>query len=221
MKNRIITPLIVLLLSGCIGTDIIDDLVEPKIVIDNALISLKIGDTHQFEFKYFNNIGDEEDVLVSWSSSNDAVVSVDNNGFITALEMGEADIMATVDDVSAILPIEVATETVVVDQERTAVLNTTTSYRLTGTATLLKENDKLVLSFSDDFDVDTALPGLYVYLSNSTSNVSNAIEVSKITQFNGAYSLEVTGTDELFDYSYVFFYCKPFSVPVGNGKLNP
>ena len=210
-----------LVIWGCIGTDIVDDLVEPKIVVDNALVSLKVGDSHQFEFKYFNNIGQQEEALVNWSSSNPSILSVDNSGLITAHDTGEVDITASLKSATVIMTIEVTMETVAADQSRTAVLNTTTSYKLTGTATLRKENGKLTLAFSGDFDADTSLPGLYVYLSNSTSNISNAIEVSKITQFKGAYSIDVTGTDELFDYSFVFFYCKPFSVPVGNGKLNP
>lgn len=221
MKKHIKFLLVQILLIGCIGTDIVDDFVEPKIVIENALISLKVGESYQYHFKYFDNIGDEEQASIEWTSSDPTIISIDNNGVVTAHQFGIVDITAKTETVSNNFILECGTETVEVIQERTAALSTTTSYKLSGIATLRKTNGALTLSFSSDFQADSALPGLYVYLSNSLSNISNAIEVSKITQFSGTQTLDVVGSTELFDYSYVFFYCKPFSVPVGSGILNP
>lgn len=65
------------------------------------------------------------------------------------------------------------------------------------------------------------MPGLYVYLTNNTNTINNALEVAKVKAFSGAQSYEITEDIDLTTYDFVLFYCKPFLVPVGEGELNP
>jgi len=210
-----------LFMVSCTGTDIVDDLVEPKIVVDNALESLAVGESYQFNVKYFNNLGIESTAVVQWSSSDPTVISIDDTGLASANLIGTVDITAQTDNAITVFSLDASNQTVQVSGERMTELNTVSSYELSGTATLRKENGKLILSFSDNFNADTGLPGLFVYLSNSTNTINNALEVAPITKFTGAQSFDITETSDLFEYNIVLFYCKPFLVSVGNGTLNP
>lgn len=221
MRKYVKYLVIPLLMIGCVGTDIVEDFVEPNIVIENALLSIKVGDTHKFSPKYFDNLGNEEEVSINWSSSDPAILSITNDGLATANMRGTVDITAESEDAMIVFSLEIGDETVAVEEERTTELRTVGSYELSGTATLKKEDGKLVLSFASNFRADSGLPGLFVYLANSTNTINNALEVSPITKFTGEQSFNITGTDDLFKYNIVLFYCKPFVVPVGNGTLTP
>lgn len=208
-------------LSGCIGTDVLDDAVEEKIVIENPIMSLKVGDSHQFEARYLNRAGMEEMADIVWSSSNPEKISLDASGKATALEAGNATISAQFKGASTSFLLEAGDETIDAAEERTATLQTVSSYPLSGTVRLKKEEGRLILSFDDNFKTTSALPGLYVYLSNNTNTTNGALEVAKVAKFEGAQSYTITDTEELFDYNIVLFYCKPFVVPVGHGTLQP
>lgn len=212
---------ILLVLSGCIGTDVIDDEVAEKLVIENPLTSLKVGETHQFSAKYFNNIGQEESAVFVWSSSDESVISIENTGLATALAPGTVTLNVLAEGITASLEVTAGNETSGEVEQRTASLETVSSYPLSGDVTLKKGGNGLILEFADNFNTTSALPGLYVYLSNNTNTINGALEVAKVAKFNGAQSYEITTTSDLFEYNIVLFYCKPFVVPVGNGKLNP
>ncbi|MBL6447508.1 DM13 domain-containing protein [Fulvivirga sp. 29W222] len=212
---------ILLILTGCIGTDIIDDEMEEKIVIESPLTSLKVGETHQFSAKYFNNIGKEEQVVFVWTSSDESIISIDNTGLATALKTGTVTLNVLAEGISAALKITASNETSGEVEQRTASLSTVSSYPLSGDVILKKGANGLILEFADNFNTTSALPGLYVYLSNNINTINGALEVAKVAKFSGAQSYEISTTSDLFQYNIVLFYCKPFVVPVGNGKLNP
>ena len=86
---------------------------------------------------------------------------------------------------------------------------------------LFRSDTGLILEFEDDFSTTSALPGLYVYLTNNINTINGALEIGPVTSFSGSQSYQISETDDLFKYGYVLFYCKPFVVPVGNGKLEP
>ncbi|UII34157.1 DM13 domain-containing protein [Fulvivirga ulvae] len=213
--------IMLLTLSGCIGTDIIDDEMEEKIVIDNPITSLKVGESHQFSAKYFNNIGQEENVVFVWTSSDESVISIENSGLAIALTPGTATLSVLAEDIATSLEVTAGDETSGDVELRSATLQTVSSYPLSGDVTLKKGSNGLILEFADNFNTTSALPGLYVYLSNNANTTNGALEVAKVAKFSGAQSYEITATSDLFEYNIVLFYCKPFVVPVGNGTLNP
>ena len=69
-----------------------------------------------------------------------------------------------------------------------------------------------------DLDGATSLPGLYVYLTNNPSTVNNAYEIGRVETFNGAHSYRISGVG-LNEYDYLLYWCKPFSVKVGDGEI--
>ena len=216
-----IVALGLIFLCGCIGTDVIDDEMDEMIIIENIIDTLKVGDQHQFKARYLNNVGIETPANFNWSSSDDAVISIEDNGMATAHQTGSVTLTVDAEGISESIEVAAGNKTSEAANERTANLVTVSSYPLSGTATLKKGDNGLILQFSDNFNTTSALPGLYVYLTNNVNTLNGALEVGKVTAFNGSQSYVITATSDLFEYNFVLFYCKPFVVPVGNGKLNP
>lgn len=208
-------------LSGCIGTDILDDFVDSEIVITNPLESIEVGSMYSFMAVYRNNVGGEENVPLSWLSADENIIGVDNQGVATAFSTGVTEITVTGGGATTRFMIEAGESTVEKPSERNALLATVSSYPLSGTATLSEIEGGLLLSLSEDFSTTSALPGLYLYLSNNPENLVNAYEVGRVTNFSGSQQYEIPREVGLFDFKYVIFFCKPFAVPVGNGELTP
>ena len=82
-------------LSSCIGDDIIFDAVDENLRISASIDTLGVGDTYQFEAIYTNNIGQEESVSITWSSSDETVLQIDQDGLATGIAAGQADVSAT------------------------------------------------------------------------------------------------------------------------------
>lgn len=218
---RIYYFLILFVLSGCIGFDIVEDEVEPVVVVLNPIDSLKIDDQYQLEAMYLNNVGLLETVDINWSTSDKQIISVTSTGLIEAITEGKATIIAEYESASDTLEIYSGTATSVIEMGRAAELTTVSSYPLSGTVFLEVNDEKTVLSFSDNFKTTSALPGLYVYLSNNINTTAGAFEVGAVTSFSGAQEYEINSSVGINDYSHVLFFCKPFNVAVGNGAFNP
>lgn len=218
--------LLLSLLSSCIGDDIIADEVPERLRINNRIDSLKLGDSYQFEVMFFNNIGQQEERQVSWNTSDANIISVDQNGLATANEMGTATITATV-NLPDKAPVEDSFDVVVSDVtteveengNRSGTIKTTSSYVLTGDFEFFEEGTALTLSFADNYAASSALPGLYVYLTNNPNTITGAYEIGEVTKFSGAHSYEIPADVGLDTYNYVLYYCKPFRVKVGDGEI--
>ncbi len=227
MKLQLITAIsFALLFSSCIGDDIIVDRVEENLSIMNPIDSLELGTTHQFVARFLNNIGVEESAPVIWSSSDEAVLSIDSDGLGTGL--AEGAVTVTVELARADGPnLTDSYSLVVVDQEVTIVepmnrsgsLRTTSSYTLAGNFTLEDDSGTLTLKLDDTYTASSSLPGLYVYLTNNPNTISNALEISKVSTFSGAHSYAIPSGVELAQYNYVLYFCKPFGVKVGDGEI--
>lgn len=219
--------LLLSLLTSCIGDDIIADEVPERLRINNRIDSLKLGDSFQFEVMFFNNIGQEEQRQVDWNTSDANVISVTQDGVATAHEMGTATITATV-NLPDKAPVEDSFEVVVSDvtteveemTNRSGSIKTTSSYVLTGDFELFEEGNSLILSFDENYRASSALPGLYVYLTNNPNTTTNAYEIGKVTEFTGAHTYEIPADVGLDTYNYLLFFCKPFRVKVGDGEIN-
>jgi len=76
----------------------------------------------------------------------------------------------------------------------------------------------VALNIADNYKTTSALPGFYVYLTNNPNSINDAVEIGEVTIFEGAHSYEILGVG-LTDYDYVLYFCKPFRVKVGDGKI--
>ena len=98
MKSRLYFLFIcILFFNSCIGTDIIQDEIEPTLRINNPISSLVVGANYHFTNIYLNNVGVEETVTSIWASSDSTVISIDpTTGFATALKTGQSNIRASI-----------------------------------------------------------------------------------------------------------------------------
>ncbi len=210
--------------SACIGDDFVDDMREPEIKITTLVDTIAINTEFMFEAMFLNNIGAEEEITASWTSSDESVATISNDGLLMAVNFGQTVITVRFDDgnvsVSDSIVIVVGMTTVMSNTSISGTINTTSSYKLTGSFTLSEQEDGsgLLLNFDSDYCASTALPGLYVYLSNNRNTVSNAFEIGAVTVFSGAHSYDIEGVG-IQDYSFVVYFCKPFNVKVGDGEL--
>ena len=214
--------LLLTLFCGCIGDDYIDDFVDPSFSIIQSADELAVGEDFQFESRFLNNIGLEEKIPVEWSSSDNSIISIDQNGLAQGITEGQASIIANTSYegivYEAVKNVKVGTETVVTSEIKNGSIVSTSSYLLEGDFTFFAEGDDVALEFGADYRASTALPGLYVYLSNNRNTINNAYEIGEVKIFEGAHQYKIRNTG-LNDYKYVLYYCKPFNVKVGDGEI--
>ena len=82
-----------LVMSGCIGTDLVDDATVPEEVeINEGQVSLLIGGTTTLTATYRDEFGMVADATFTWQSADASIASVDNSGVVTALAEGQTTV---------------------------------------------------------------------------------------------------------------------------------
>jgi len=221
--------LIVVLMSSCIKDDIIQDFVQPEIRITNQIDTLGVDSIFAFSAIYLNNIGQSETISsIAWTSSNESIVSVDQDGIARGVSEGNATITATYinDDQTvvadskditigtAILPPSVSTGL----RSKEGFIVTTSFYDLEGDFVFHEEENGVSIKIKENYKASSTLPGLYLYLSNNKNSVANALEIGAVTVFNGAHDYVIPDVG-YEDYKFIVYFCKPFNVKVGEAEL--
>ena len=224
MKLAVYFFLISYLLQGCIGTDVIDDLVTEKVEISNPLISLKVGDSFDLNYRYLNTVGMSESANVRWESSNEDIITINNEGRATAITHGSSTIKVTLVDNDLVMDeidVKAGDQTVLaVAGTKLGTIASTSSYELMGDFSIANADGGVDISVAENYVASEALPGLYVYLSNNPSTVDGALEIGAVTVFSGAHTYNVTAENLTVDsYAYLLYFCKPFNVKVGHGEI--
>ncbi|PQJ69642.1 hypothetical protein [Polaribacter butkevichii] len=221
---------ITLICYNCIGEDVIIDEVEPELRILSTTQSISISQTANLEATYFNNVGQPESTNIIWSSNNEAVLSVNSVGLITALSEGTAVIKAQVikegqlpteDTISITVTEKPEVPNTNTNTPEVNTIRTTSSYNLQGSFTVseIENTDNILIDIQSDYEATTALPGLYVYLTNNPNSINGALEIGKVTVFKGEHSYTINNQG-INNYKYLLYWCKPFGVKVGDGKFN-
>ncbi|MEP5614284.1 MAG: Ig-like domain-containing protein [Cyclobacteriaceae bacterium] len=220
-KLRFLLPIF---LMGCIGEDIEMDEVEPVVQFVNPISNLQISDSFQLNYMFLNDVGvSVVPSSITWSSVDETVATVDATGTLMGISDGTATIRVTAMSEQLMAETEITFSvsnqpTMLIVSERPGVIQTTSSYLLSGDFVLRMEGDDLMLDIADNYEADTGLPGLFVYLSNNPNTISGAHEIAAVTTFSGEHSYTIPNAG-LFDYNYVLYYCKPFNVKVGDGTI--
>lgn len=195
-----------------------------EVTILNPIENISISETHIFEVVYLNDLSEEQNIEFVWFSDTPEVVIVNERGLLTAVSEGSAIIT-----VSGIVNGETVEDSISVSitessedlNTKTGVIITTSSYVLEGGFSLseIENTNDLELLIQDNYRASTRLPGLYVYLSNNPNSIGNALEIGAVETFSGehTYLLNNIGIN---DYAYVLYWCKPFGVKVGEGRIN-
>ncbi|MDW7695323.1 DM13 domain-containing protein [Flammeovirgaceae bacterium SG7u.111] len=207
---------LLLLLSGCIGTDILEiEMMDPEIKITSNIMSIKVGEEAQFKAVFFDEVGDMTTTGFTWTSTDESIISIDNNGLASALKEGKVIIEATKGGISDAINVEAGSETIEVLTQRTGTFTGLNNYSVEGTFGIT-ENRQLV--FQENFKADSG-PGLYVYLSNNATSVQGGVELGMLKSSNGLQEYDLPSGIEANTYDHVIIHCKPFNVPFGTGKF--
>lgn len=221
--NLIIFLLGISFLSSCIKDDFVDDTIDATLRITTNFESIEIGSEHQFSAMYFNNVGQETAAEIDWSSSDLSVVDISKDGLAKAIGLGSAIIKAEYSDgtnfIEDFISVEVGQTTIVGSQSIDGKISTTSSYALEGDFVFTETETGVNVSFMDNYKASSALPGLYVYLSNNKNSIADAFEIGEVKTFGGTHEYDVNDV-EFNQYNYIVYFCKPFNVKVGDGKLN-
>ena len=210
---------LILFVSACIGDDFIDDKVDPVIRITNAIDTMELNSSYQFEYMYLNDVGMQVEISPVWSSSDTELLEISSDGLATAKELGEVSVTISNQNTTEIYPIVISeSATTEVEKEKQGSIRTTSSYKLEGDFIFTETESGVGISFKDNYTASSALPGLYLYLSNNKNSIANAHVVDRVTVFNGAHSYSVPDI-QFNDFTYLLYYCKPFNVKVGDGEL--
>ena len=208
---------------SCIGDNFIDDFVEPVIRITNAIDTLGINTSYQMEASVFDNVGMLISDPISWSSSNPDILSITSTGIAKGLQLGDVTITAMSIDATLASSINVtvggATTEIATEKKRSGIIKTTSSYALEGNFELENIGGAVTLTIFEDYKATSALPGLYVYLSNNPNSISEAYEISAVKIFEGFHSYPISNSVGLNDFSHLIYFCKPFNVKVGEGVI--
>ncbi|MFT4535930.1 MAG: hypothetical protein ACJA1A_002830 [Saprospiraceae bacterium] len=223
MKNLLfLFSIITLLFTSCIKDDINDDFVEPTIRITTTPDTIIVGSQFQFDFAYFNNVGQRENINPTWSSSNESLLMVDQSGLATAIVKGAVTITVSYTsaavNTSESFEVNIGEVLVEVPTAKSGRIATTSSYVLEGDFEISEESGKLIISIAENYSASTSLPGLFVYLTNNISTTSNAYEIGAVETFSGAHTYEIDGIG-INEYSHILYFCKPFNVKVGDGEI--
>lgn len=210
-----------LALSSCIGTDIVEEAVVPEEVSITASIdSLMVGDSFVFSADYFDMLGRRADEPVVWSSSDHAIIDITQAGVATALAQGNVYIRAAVGAALDSIRVNSGDVTSTVENQRMGMFQGLRSYNVQGVFTLTDTGDELELTFASDFRASNG-PGLFIYLSNASTNVNGGIEVGSIQANSGMQTYIINKEDaQLNSYTHVVIYCKPFGVAFGFGEFD-
>ena len=126
----------IVLLSGCIGTDVVPDFVEAQIVIQNPIVNLQVGDTFLLNATYLDNTGQPVNEVINWASSDENVITVSQEGLLEGISEGVGTITAQSGEVATSVEIMVSMAATELMNQRVAMIQTTSSYPLSGTAVL-------------------------------------------------------------------------------------
>jgi len=98
-------------------------------------------------------------------------------------------------------------------------IRSTSSYVLEGKFRYEHDGTRITLSLDSSYRASTSLPGLFIYLGNNPRTVNGAFEIGEVKVFSGAHQYVLPPSIELTNYKYIIYWCKPFSVPVGEGEI--
>ncbi len=183
-KKVVLTNLFLILLTGCIGTDIINDpviIVSERVVVSPNMAAIEIDSSFQFTVVFYDSLGEPaSDINFTWQSENSDIAMVSTLGTCLGLQAGQTTILAEANGVQSnpVLltvvanPNQVATVLVTPDSSELSIGDTVqlsaTAYNLDG----LELQDKTISWRSNDTQIVTVdNAGLVTAQSNGTAQI--------------------------------------------------
>jgi len=215
--------LVIILLAGCIKDDFIDDRVDPVLRFISSIDTIEVDTDFQLEAMYLNNVGQQETQTLIWNSDQPEILTVSSTGLVRAISAGTAIVSVSFETEEGIMisdqmNITVGANTVMIIEEKSGSIRTTSSYTLEGDFTLQEIDGNLLIEVAENYRASANLPGLYIYLTNNPTTTADALEIGPVEVFNGEHSYEIPNVG-VSDYQYLLYFCKPFNIKVGDGEV--
>jgi hypothetical protein len=184
--SRFLFGFLLLIFSGCIGTDFIEDPVSSQadeaIEISPTDTSLVVGATFSFSAQYYNRFGEKEAKVFSWSSSNTEIAEINSSGEVTAKTQGQVKITATSGGISS----QMALLTIVGNNEQLATV------KINGNETKLYLTETKTLA-ADLFNAKGEVVNAEITWSSSDGSIVSVDENGMITPIKvGSASITAT-----------------------------
>jgi len=196
---------------------------EEEVNITLFTTDFTIGETFTFEASFFDESGGEvTDKTFVWASSDESVATVNENGEVTGIGEGRANIIASVGDVSTFVEITVEEETQI-QTRRTGTLRGIRGYRYSGDFSLsFNDAGDLILRL-ENVTLDNRAPGPYWYLTNSQSSINGGISLGRSQ--SGTNEINVTQMFPdmeigLNTFESFIIWCEPFNIQLGIGDYD-
>lgn len=192
-----------------------------NVLIVPAVSQVDVGATFQFNAIAYNAANQEIPApMVTWFSSDQTVLTIDQSGLARGVQSGTALLSAKVDGVSSL--VRTIQVTPPGGQSRTGMFSGNMGYSVTGTATLKQVGTSLSLDLESNFAASNG-PQLGVYLATTASgslNTQNSVKLANLMSNTGMQTYSVPSGVGLNDYNFVVIYCIPFTVRFGTAPLN-
>lgn len=188
-----------------------DDAVGGITIIGDKTSLIPEATTH-FSATVLSTTGLVLPLPVTWHSSQPEVATIDAQGNVKAISVGETKISASIDQIKS----NEITLKVLNAQGRSGTFVGKTGHRVSGTVTI--SADESTLTLEEDFQTQSG-PGLQVYLSKSADSGSGGIDLGAVKSNSGQQTYAIPSSVNVSDFSHVLIYCKPFSVVFGAAEL--
>ncbi len=205
-----------------------------KLEFIQTITSLDVADNDipLFRAQFINFKLQQIDVPITWSTSDESILTVDDDGVPSPISKGTVTVTASVsgentqsgEAISVSKALEVSDQTVVIAEPDPVPVQRIigsgdfqglTGYSAAGGFEIIEENtNPLTIEFSSNFDTGR-VPDLVLYLSNSTRTNAGALFISETVSNQGAQIFELPEATNIDDYEFVLLYCRAFNVPVG------
>ncbi len=173
-----------LLLIGCIQTEIVPEILEAKLTIDPKSVSLAVGQTTRLETIYVDEQNIERPNAVQWKSQQPNIAEIATGGVVTAKTIGQTWIIARVNSELA----DSTLVTVVADKNAVAKVEITASSSelivgttLQLTATVKNGNEEIlekaiIWQSSDDNILTINSSGLVNAIASGTAQITAIVD---------------------------------------------
>ncbi|NQZ75446.1 MAG: Ig-like domain-containing protein [Ekhidna sp.] len=191
--------------------------IDPAVRILSFAKFLSVGEIFQFEADFLRSNGQvDQNASINWSSSNENVLSIDENGSVLAASGGVASITASYNGWNAEVQVSIEGEA---NESRSGMLRGT-GYSIEGSFSLEKNDEGDLILTIENYKPDG--PGPYFYLTNQENNVNNGLNLGDAGTA-GSISINVSEIDEsvqLNSFNYLMIWCEPFNVRLGVGAFD-
>ena len=185
-KRLIAASIYTTLFLGCIGTDVLEDVIVGESV--EILVNTKsvlLNESIQLEAIYRDQYGFESESLFSWQSSETTIASINEQGVLTAASVGQTEITATTNGVSSepvLITVVAGPDDIaqIIISPTNVSLDINESVQLSATVYNYNDEelaDKSITWSNSDPEIATIdSNGLLTGLANGTSQISASVE---------------------------------------------